>query len=145
MKAASDDGQFVVSGSSDESSDPGIVEFITSERVKVVAMLALALGLCNADRVVMSVVIVPISLSRGWGLSFSGLVQVNPRACRSNLSCVELIFELEWTQWFLYMIGRGMNLLMLVCKTLSLAIMARCRGVSVDEFLESLSDMELKE
>ncbi|KAL8516324.1 hypothetical protein ACS0TY_014839 [Phlomoides rotata] len=75
LKAASDDGQFVVNGSSDESPDPGIVEFITSERVKVVAMLALALGLCNADRVVMSVVIVPISLSRGWGLSFAGLVQ----------------------------------------------------------------------
>ena len=51
-------------------------EFITSERVKVVAMLGLALALCNADRVVMSVAIVPLSLSRGWSRSFSGIVQV---------------------------------------------------------------------
>ncbi|EPS69350.1 hypothetical protein M569_05413, partial [Genlisea aurea] len=50
-------------------------EFITSERVKVVAMLALALALCNADRVVMSVAIVPLSMSRGWRQSFAGVVQ----------------------------------------------------------------------
>jgi hypothetical protein len=55
---------------------PSFAEFITSERVKVVAMLALALALCNADRVVMSVAIVPLSLSRGWSRSFSGIVQV---------------------------------------------------------------------
>lgn len=52
------------------------VEFITSERVKVVAMLALSLALCNADRVVMSVAIVPLSLSHGWRQSFAGVVQV---------------------------------------------------------------------
>lgn len=52
-----------------------LVEFVTSERVKVVAMLALALALCNADRVVMSVAIVPLSLARGWSRSFSGIVQ----------------------------------------------------------------------
>uniref|UniRef100_A0A3Q7I0V3 Major facilitator superfamily (MFS) profile domain-containing protein n=1 Tax=Solanum lycopersicum TaxID=4081 RepID=A0A3Q7I0V3_SOLLC len=51
------------------------VEFITSERVKVVAMLALSLALCNADRVVMSVAIVPLSLSHGWRQSFAGVVQ----------------------------------------------------------------------
>lgn len=50
-------------------------EFITSERVKVVAMVALALALCNADRVVMSVAIVPLSLAHGWSRSFSGIVQ----------------------------------------------------------------------
>jgi hypothetical protein len=45
---------------------PSFAEFITSERVKVVAMLALALALCNADRVVMSVAIVPcLSLADG--------------------------------------------------------------------------------
>lgn len=55
---------------------PSFAEFITSERVKVVAMLALALALCNADRVVMSVAIVPLSLSHGWSRSFSGIVQV---------------------------------------------------------------------
>ena len=55
---------------------PSFVEFITSERVKVAAMLALALALCNADRVVMSVAIVPLSLSHGWSKSFAGIVQV---------------------------------------------------------------------
>ncbi|CDP09146.1 unnamed protein product [Coffea canephora] len=38
-------------------------------------MLALALALCNADRVVMSVAIVPLSLSHGWRQSFAGVVQ----------------------------------------------------------------------
>lgn len=43
----------------------------------MVAMLALALALCNADRVVMSVAIVPLSLANGWTRSFSGIVQVH--------------------------------------------------------------------
>ncbi|XP_047330333.1 probable anion transporter 4, chloroplastic [Impatiens glandulifera] len=55
--------------------DPSFLEFITSERVKVVAMLGLALALCNADRVVMSVAIVPLSLANGWRQSFAGIVQ----------------------------------------------------------------------
>lgn len=55
---------------------PSFLEFITSERVKVVSMLALALALCNADRVVMSVAIVPMSAARGWSRSFAGVVQV---------------------------------------------------------------------
>ncbi|KAA8549362.1 hypothetical protein F0562_001046 [Nyssa sinensis] len=59
----------------DEVREPSFVEFITSERVKVVAMLALALALCNADRVVMSVAIVPLSLANGWRQSFGGVVQ----------------------------------------------------------------------
>ncbi|KAI3857449.1 hypothetical protein MKW92_033086 [Papaver armeniacum] len=54
---------------------PTFIEFITSERVKVVAMVGLALALCNADRVVMSVAIVPLSLSHGWSRSFAGIVQ----------------------------------------------------------------------
>ncbi|KAK9158988.1 hypothetical protein Scep_005562 [Stephania cephalantha] len=52
-----------------------LLEFITSERVKVVSMVGLALALCNADRVVMSVAIVPLSLAHGWSRSFSGIVQ----------------------------------------------------------------------
>ncbi|KAL9235350.1 hypothetical protein vseg_010113 [Gypsophila vaccaria] len=52
-----------------------LVEFVTSERVKVVMMLGLALALCNADRVVMSVAIVPLSLSHNWSRSFAGVVQ----------------------------------------------------------------------
>ncbi|KAF7120530.1 hypothetical protein RHSIM_Rhsim13G0073600 [Rhododendron simsii] len=55
--------------------EPSFVEFITSERVKVVAMIALALALCNADRVVMSVAIVPLSIANGWRQSFAGVVQ----------------------------------------------------------------------
>ncbi|KAL5991573.1 hypothetical protein ACLOJK_012482 [Asimina triloba] len=51
-------------------------EFITSERVKVVSMLGLALALCTADRAVMSVVIVPFSITHGWSKSFAGVVQV---------------------------------------------------------------------
>ncbi|KAI5675051.1 hypothetical protein M9H77_06001 [Catharanthus roseus] len=58
-----------------EFQEPSALEFITSERVKVVMMLALALALCNADRVVMSVAIVPLSLSNGWRQSFAGVVQ----------------------------------------------------------------------
>ncbi|KAK6927060.1 Major facilitator superfamily [Dillenia turbinata] len=58
-----------------EAESPRFIEFITSERVKVVAMLGLALALCNADRVVMSVAIVPLSLAHGWSRSFGGIVQ----------------------------------------------------------------------
>ncbi|XP_047965088.1 probable anion transporter 4, chloroplastic isoform X1 [Salvia hispanica] len=73
LRSSSNDGQFLVG--LDGTPEPSFVEFITSERVKVVAMLALALALCNADRVVMSVAIVPLSQSRGWGPSFAGVVQ----------------------------------------------------------------------
>ena len=59
-----------------EIHSPNFFEFVTSERVKVVAMLGLALALCNADRVVMSVAIVPLSKARGWSQSFAGIVQV---------------------------------------------------------------------
>uniref|UniRef100_A0A0E0FVU5 Major facilitator superfamily (MFS) profile domain-containing protein n=2 Tax=Oryza TaxID=4527 RepID=A0A0E0FVU5_ORYNI len=52
-----------------------LAEFVTSERVKVAAMLGLALALCNADRVVMSVAIVPLSQAYGWTPSFAGVVQ----------------------------------------------------------------------
>lgn len=49
--------------------------FLSSERAKVVAMVALAMALCNADRVVMSVAIVPMSAAHGWSQSFAGVVQ----------------------------------------------------------------------
>jgi len=73
--AVADGGR--VGGGGGEVEMPGFVEFVTSERVKVVIMLALALALCNADRVVMSVAIVPLSLSNGWSKSFAGVVQVH--------------------------------------------------------------------
>lgn len=74
-RVSSNETQFVSFGDDGEVREPSFIEFITSERVKVVAMVALALALCNADRVVMSVAIVPMSLSRGWRQSFAGVVQ----------------------------------------------------------------------
>ncbi|KAL1827475.1 hypothetical protein ACET3Z_005887 [Daucus carota] len=70
-RASSEDDRYLVT----DVKAPSFVEFITSERIKVVAMLAMALALCNADRVVMSVAIVPMSLSNGWRQSFAGVVQ----------------------------------------------------------------------
>lgn len=47
-----------------------------SERLKVVALMAFAMCLCNADRVVMSVAVVPLAARYGWSSSFLGIVQV---------------------------------------------------------------------
>ncbi|KAG9142010.1 hypothetical protein Leryth_009361 [Lithospermum erythrorhizon] len=68
-------GAFSSNGDKGQLRESSFGEFITSERVKVVAMLALALALCNADRVVMSVAIVPLSLANNWRQSFGGVVQ----------------------------------------------------------------------
>ncbi|KAF6153477.1 hypothetical protein GIB67_027344 [Kingdonia uniflora] len=72
VRVSSSDSAF---GGDNEVLVPSFFEFITSERVKVVSMLGLALSLCNADRVVMSVAIVPLSLAHGWSRSFAGIVQ----------------------------------------------------------------------
>ncbi|KAL3536487.1 hypothetical protein ACH5RR_004948 [Cinchona calisaya] len=48
---------------------------MVSERLKVVALLACIMCLCNADRVVMSVAIVPLAAKHGWSSSFLGIVQ----------------------------------------------------------------------
>ncbi|KAF5953665.1 hypothetical protein HYC85_006521 [Camellia sinensis] len=45
------------------------------ERFKVVALMACVMCLCNADRVVMSVAIVPLAAKHGWSSSFLGIVQ----------------------------------------------------------------------
>ena len=45
-------------------------------RVKVVALVAFVMALCNADRVVMSVAVVPLAAKFGWSSSFLGIVQV---------------------------------------------------------------------
>ncbi|XP_042491516.1 probable anion transporter 4, chloroplastic [Macadamia integrifolia] len=77
-RALSNDDQSIRGSSlsnENELQAPSFFEFVTSERVKVVAMLGLALALCNADRVVMSVAIVPLSLAHGWTKSFAGVVQ----------------------------------------------------------------------
>ncbi len=56
--------------------ESGPMSFWTTERAKVVIMVAVAMALCNADRVIMSVAIVPLSVQHNWSTSFSGIVQV---------------------------------------------------------------------
>ncbi|MFS7976887.1 putative ABC-type phosphate transporter [Helianthus anomalus] len=46
------------------------------ERLKVVASMGCVMCLCNADRVVMSVAVVPLAAKHGWNSSFLGIVQV---------------------------------------------------------------------
>ncbi|EYU26642.1 hypothetical protein MIMGU_mgv1a007147mg [Erythranthe guttata] len=48
---------------------------MTAERFKVVALVAGVMCLCNADRVVMSVAIVPLAAEHGWDSYFLGIVQ----------------------------------------------------------------------
>ncbi|XP_071908010.1 probable anion transporter 3, chloroplastic isoform X2 [Coffea arabica] len=48
---------------------------MVAERFKVVALVASIMCLCNADRVVMSVAIVPLAAQHGWSSSFLGIVQ----------------------------------------------------------------------
>ncbi|XP_028064563.1 probable anion transporter 3, chloroplastic isoform X1 [Camellia sinensis] len=50
-------------------------KFAVPERFKVVALMACVMCLCNADRVVMSVAIVPLAAKHGWNSSFLGIVQ----------------------------------------------------------------------
>jgi ACS family sodium-dependent inorganic phosphate cotransporter len=66
------DGGMFVGGRGRED---GIVVSIP-ERYKVVLLLACVMCLCNADRVVMSVAIVPLAAKHGWSSSFLGIVQV---------------------------------------------------------------------
>ncbi|KAL0426272.1 UNVERIFIED_CONTAM: putative anion transporter 3, chloroplastic [Sesamum latifolium] len=48
---------------------------MAAERFKVVALVAAVMCLCNADRVVMSVAVVPLAAKHGWSSSFLGIVQ----------------------------------------------------------------------
>ncbi|KAL9150509.1 hypothetical protein ABFS82_12G172300 [Erythranthe guttata] len=48
---------------------------MAAERFKVVALVAGVMCLCNADRVVMSVAIVPLAAEHGWDSYFLGIVQ----------------------------------------------------------------------
>eukprot|EP00897_Mesotaenium_endlicherianum_P009932 jgi/Mesen1/8968/ME000056S08380 len=56
-----------------DSSD--IIPFFQLVRVRVVLLVALALVLCNADRVIMAVTIVPLAAANGWGEGVAGIVQ----------------------------------------------------------------------
>ncbi|CAN6471418.1 unnamed protein product [Victoria cruziana] len=53
----------------------GVRRFAVPERAKVVALVAFVMCLCNANRVVMSVAVVPLSLRYGWSSAFLGIVQ----------------------------------------------------------------------
>ncbi|XP_044473042.1 probable anion transporter 3, chloroplastic [Mangifera indica] len=53
----------------------GETKVLVAERYKVVALLACVMCLCNADRVVMSVTIVPLAAKYGWSSAFLGIVQ----------------------------------------------------------------------
>lgn len=46
------------------------------ERAKVAVLVAFVMSLCNADRVVMSVAVVPLAAKYGWSSSFLGIVQL---------------------------------------------------------------------
>ncbi|KAH7284497.1 hypothetical protein KP509_34G056600 [Ceratopteris richardii] len=46
-----------------------------SQRIRVGALVAIAMALCNADRVIMSVAIVKFSEVYNWSTSFAGIVQ----------------------------------------------------------------------
>ncbi|WCJ28423.1 phosphate transporter 4 2 [Euphorbia peplus] len=48
---------------------------VVPERYKVVGLTACVMCLCNADRVVMSVAVVPLAAKYGWSSSFLGIVQ----------------------------------------------------------------------
>ncbi|RRT84179.1 hypothetical protein B296_00006526 [Ensete ventricosum] len=54
----------------------GLAAVVIPERAKVLALVALVMCLCNADRVVMSVAVVPLASQYGWSSSFLGIVQV---------------------------------------------------------------------
>lgn len=51
------------------------ITLLNTERVKVALMVAFAMALCNADRVVMSVAIMPLSTTYNWSTSFAGIIQ----------------------------------------------------------------------
>ncbi|KAF3449678.1 hypothetical protein FNV43_RR10409 [Rhamnella rubrinervis] len=52
-----------------------ISDDVVPERMKVAALVACVMCLCNADRVVMSVAVVPLADHYGWSSSFLGIVQ----------------------------------------------------------------------
>ncbi|KAL6610311.1 hypothetical protein ACP70R_040280 [Stipagrostis hirtigluma subsp. patula] len=54
---------------------PPVAASAFPERAKVVALVAAVMLLCNADRVVMSVAVVPFAAQYGWSSAFLGIVQ----------------------------------------------------------------------
>ncbi|GAQ79523.1 phosphate transporter [Klebsormidium nitens] len=69
--AAASSGNQNPSSSGASPSDPGLA----GRAIVVVTLVAFSLVLCNADRAIMSVAILPLAKSRGWGESVAGIVQ----------------------------------------------------------------------
>ncbi|KAE9618136.1 hypothetical protein Lal_00041934 [Lupinus albus] len=69
------DGGMVMEGRRGREEEGGVVSVTIPERFKVVFLVACVMCLCNADRVVMSVAIVPLAAKYGWSSSFLGIVQ----------------------------------------------------------------------
>lgn len=60
-------------GREGETPPAGMVK--VAERSKVVALVAAVMCLCNANRIVMAVAVVPWAEVHGWSSSFVGIVQ----------------------------------------------------------------------
>nr|GMD83537.1 probable anion transporter 3, chloroplastic [Ipomoea batatas] len=67
------------------------------ERFKVVALMACVMALCNADRVVMSVAVVPLAAKYGWSNAFLGVVQDQWVPAKGHEICrnVELLINIK--------------------------------------------------
>lgn len=66
----------LIGGGGGETEAIAEVRTMMPERIKVVILTACMMCLCNADRVVMSVAVVPLADKLGWSSSFLGVVQV---------------------------------------------------------------------
>ena len=69
------DGAMIGSASEVDADADRVTTDSTAYRFAVVGLVALALLLCNADRVIMSVAGVPLAQLNGWGAKSVGLVQ----------------------------------------------------------------------
>ena len=74
--------------------------FGVPERIKVVALVACVMCLCNADRVVMSVAVVPLAAKHGWSSSFLGVVQVIHNCLKFWFRTNEWIYETRVITYF---------------------------------------------
>lgn len=81
-------------------------KFMVPERFKVVALMACIMSLCNADRVVMSVAVVPLAEKYGWSSSFLGIVQVISRFFNSYTLIPLFFFFLGFNLLPLNLAGR---------------------------------------
>ncbi|CAN8287330.1 unnamed protein product [Cochlearia groenlandica] len=65
----------ILIGGGGETEEMAETTVMMPERIKVVILTACMMCLCNADRIVMSVAVVPLAEKLGWSSSFLGVVQ----------------------------------------------------------------------